>query len=60
MEGEVTRIPTTKDLRAETWKNVEIYCRGSSAAKSQLRSMAAQVSGFTRFLLLYKLDTYKM
>ncbi len=56
MEGEVTRIPATKDLRAETWKNVGIYCRVSSAAKSQLRSMAAQVSGLTRFVLMHRRD----
>ena len=55
MDKTVMFIPATNnpfytDLR------VGIYCRVSSSAKDQLRSMAAQVSGLTRYVIAHPSD----
>ena len=48
----VVEVQSYEALRRDTvYKNIGIYCRVSSSSKAQLRSMAAQVAGLTRFVL---------
>ena len=41
-------------------RRVGIYCRVSSSSKKQLRSLAAQISGLTRFVVEHSDRPYKI
>lgn len=60
MEKKVTIIPATRDRAIDNAvRRVGIYCMVSSAKKKQLRSLAAQISGLTRFVVEHSMIPYK-
>ena len=54
MKKEVQYIPATKSAPSSGQKRVGIYCRVSSSKKPQLKSLAQQISGLTRFVVKNK------
>lgn len=60
MEKKITIIPATKNpIVDNAVRRVGIYCRVSSSSKKQLRSLAAQISGLTRFVVEHSDRPYK-